>query len=119
MTPKKQGLVGMLIAIVLALPLFVFSTMNLNYNLSEKAQYESPTNISKGGNENYDSLINSTPLSIIRESPKPLAVTLPSSNGLENQFFNKYAMYVFAGFLVFIITTILLAIKAHNKNVQK
>lgn len=40
MTPKKQGLTGLFIAVVIALPLFVFSAINFNFNINKRAQGE-------------------------------------------------------------------------------
>lgn len=40
MSPKNLGLSGLFIAFVFALPLFVWSAINVNFNVSEKAQGE-------------------------------------------------------------------------------
>lgn len=119
MTPKKQGMFGLLIALVFALPLFVLSTMNVNFNVQEQAQEELVESLPKGGNENYDYLINSSPIPIIDTSPNPFTTVIPQSTALENQFFTKHAMYVFAAFLVFVITTMLFyQFKIRKSNIQ-
>ncbi|EKE05036.1 MAG: hypothetical protein ACD_19C00426G0058 [uncultured bacterium] len=40
MTPKNLGLTGLFVAFVIALPLFVWSAINVNFNIRENAQGE-------------------------------------------------------------------------------
>lgn len=168
MSPKKQGLAGLLIAFVIALPLFVWTAINVNFNSNEKAQGEpnfcggtcgsnyncqanffcfegfcrnpicskdtdcicdaatatptikpSPTttSIPKGGNEPFvDTTDNSTSRPTV--TPTATATTIPYSVPVpENQFFAKYAIYVFGAFVLLVISTIYYAIKK-NKTTQ-
>lgn len=114
MAPKKQALIGLFMATFVALPLFVFSVINVNLNFSEKADEGSMISVPKGGNENYDYLIDQTPQPIVESSPISFNDILPKATSLENQFFTKYAMYLYAGFLVFVIVTIIFAINARK-----
>jgi len=40
MSPKKLGITGLFIAFVIALPLFVWSAINVNFNVNKRAQGE-------------------------------------------------------------------------------
>lgn len=172
MSPKKLGVTGLFIAFVVALPLFVWSAINVNFNINKRAQGEpnfcggtcgsnyncqanffcfegfcrnpicstdtdcvcdiatstptsktsatkkptikpSPTitTAPKGGNETF---VEST-----LESPQPKITTIASfvpytSPAPENQFFAKYALFVFGAFIIIVITSIVFAIKKNR-----
>jgi hypothetical protein len=174
MSPKKLGITGFFIAFVVALPLFVWSAINVNFNINKRAQGEpnfcggtcgsnyncqanffcfegfcrnpicstdidcvcdvatstptskasgtkkptikpSPTITSapKGGSEKFvDSIL---------ESPRPKITTPASfvpytSPTPENQFFTKYAIYLFGTFVLITILSIFYAVRKNRRS---
>lgn len=175
MSPKNLGLTGLFIAFVVALPLFVWTAINVNFNSNEKAQGEpnfcggtcgsnyncqanffcfegfcrnpicstdtdcvcnvatstptsktsatkmpttkpSPTTTSvpKGGNEVFVDSATIAP----RPKLTAIASTVPNTTPtIENQFFTKYALYIFGAFVLVVISTIYYAV-GKNKTAQ-
>lgn len=174
MSPKNLGLTGLLIAFVVALPLFVWTAINVNFNINKRAQGEpnfcggtcgsnyncqanffcfegfcrnpicaddsdcvcnlntptatssslvkattkpsikpTPTVIPKGGNENFSGLMGQTPLPKIVVEPTDIPYFDPVP---ENQFFAKYAIYVFGAFVLIVISAIYYAVKKNRNN---
>lgn len=175
MSSKNLGLTGILIAFTVALPLFVFSAINLNFNVNENAQGEpnfcggtcgsnyncqanfychkgfcrnpicsddtdcicdpatptptiksvssvkptlkpSPTktSIPKGGNVTNIDIVDNTPEAKIE--PEPTNKIIYTTPQPENQFFAKYAIYVFGAFVLIVISTIYYAVKKNRNN---
>lgn len=58
MTPKRQGLTGLFIAVVVALPLFVFSAINVNFNVNKRAEEGEPNFCGGTCGSNYNCQAN-------------------------------------------------------------
>ena len=179
MSSKKLGVTGLFIAFVVALPLFVWSAINVNFNVNKRAQGEpnfcggtcgsnyncqanyfcfegfcrnpicstdtdcvcnmstatpvatvkstiKPTTESKGGSETTNPTVKSsakasptysagmTKLGTSEE--ESLLRTTEDLKAPENQFFAKYAIYIFGAFILIVISTIYYAVKKNRYN---
>ena len=172
MSPKNLGLTGLFIAFVVALPLFVWSAINVNFNINKRAQGEpnfcggtcgsnyncqanffcfegfcrnpicstdtdcicntatatpftttsakptikptpTVTPIPKGGNE----ILISLPTETSKPKVTAIASLIPYTTPVpENQFFAKYAMYIFGLFVLIVTTVLFFAIRKNRSN---
>lgn len=75
----------------------------------------SPTPNPKGGNENYNNLINETPPPY--KPNKQLVEEEELEAAPENQFVAKYAFYIFIAFVLIALTTIYFAMKKKKNQI--
>lgn len=89
MAPKKLGLVGLLVAFLVALPIFVWSIVNLNFNPKEKAQSVNNISLSICGEPCGENAICSNSdlagQKLVCYSDKNVANTCRNENCLENE----------------------------------